>query len=64
MPATSRKQYRWMKAVESGSIKAPGLSREKAAEYTAGQSPERLPERVKRKSLSRIVRRGKQNWKI
>lgn len=45
MPATSRAQFRFMKAVESGSVKAPGLSREQAAEYTSGQSPKNLPER-------------------
>jgi hypothetical protein len=34
-----------MKAVESGSIKKPGLSPEKAAEFTHGQSYSRLPAR-------------------
>jgi len=43
MPATSKQQFKFMKAVEGGYIKAPGLSKEKAAEYTAGQSPKKLP---------------------
>lgn len=49
MPATSKRQFRFMKAVEGGYIKAPGLSREKAAEFTNGQSPKRLPESAKKK---------------
>ena len=47
MPATSRKQFRLMKAVESGAVKLPGLSPAKAAEFTAGQSSAGLPEQVK-----------------
>ena len=47
MPAKSKAQFRFMKAVESGSVKAPGLSKEKAAEFTKGQSPKGLPKRVK-----------------
>ena len=45
MPATSKKQFRLMKAVESGTVKLPGLSPAKAAEFTAGQSQAGLPER-------------------
>lgn len=45
MPAKSRAQFRFMKAVESGSVKAPGLSRQEAKEYTSGQSPKGLPEK-------------------
>jgi hypothetical protein len=33
MPAKSRAQFRFMKGVESGSIKAPGLSKE-AKDFT------------------------------
>lgn len=47
-PAKSRAQFRFMKAVESGSVKAPGLSRKEAREYTEGQSPKGLPERAKK----------------
>jgi hypothetical protein len=36
MPAKSKQQFKFMKAVESGSVKAPGLSKEEAADYTKG----------------------------
>lgn len=44
MPAKSKKQYRFMKAVEGGYIKPKGLSKSEAKEYTEGQSPKNLPE--------------------
>ena len=44
MPATSKKQFRFMQGVAGGSIKAPGLSKAKASEYVSGQSPKGLPE--------------------
>jgi len=61
MPAVSRKQWKFMQGVAHGSIKAPGLSREEAAEYVAGQSPKKLPERAnplkpKRKPLSAALK--------
>ena len=34
MPAVSKKQFRFMKAVKSGNIKVPGLTPIKADEYT------------------------------
>jgi hypothetical protein len=34
MPAKSKQQFKFMKGVEAGSIKAPGLTPEKAKEYT------------------------------
>ena len=43
MPATSRKQFRFMKAVASGAVKKSGLSKSEAAEFTSGQSPKNLP---------------------
>jgi hypothetical protein len=49
MPAKSKKQFRFMKAVESGAIKKKGLSKEEAREYTEGQSPGNLPEKAKKK---------------
>lgn len=36
MPAKSKQQFKFMKAVESGSIKQPGLSKKEAAEFTKG----------------------------
>lgn len=47
MPAKSKKQFKFMKAVEGGYIKKKGLSKEKAAEFTEGQSPKKLPEKKK-----------------
>jgi hypothetical protein len=34
-----------MKAIESGSIRSPGLSKKEAKEMTEGQSPKNLPEK-------------------
>jgi len=48
MPAKSEQQFKFMKGVAGGSIKAPGLSPEKADEFTAGQSPKGLPHKVKK----------------
>jgi hypothetical protein len=47
--AVSKRQFRFFKAVESGSVKAKGLSKAKAKEMTAGQSPKGLPARKRRK---------------
>lgn len=50
MPAKSKAQFRFMKAVESGSIEAPGLSKKEAKEYTKGNVGKnrfkRLKERI------------------
>lgn len=48
MPATSKQQFKFMKAVESGSIKVKGLSKKEAAKFTKHVSPKRLPTRRKR----------------
>ena len=48
MPARSRKQFRFLKAVEHGTAKdAHGLTKKQAAEFTKGQSPKSLPEKAK-----------------
>lgn len=44
MPATSKKQFRFMQALAHGAFKAPGLSPAKAKEYVSGQSYKALPE--------------------
>jgi hypothetical protein len=50
MPATSKAQFKFMKAVEEGYIKKPGLSPKKAAEYTSeNHDVKDLPERVGKK---------------
>jgi len=42
MPSRSKAQYRFMKAVESGAVKAPGLSPEKAHEFTDSMTKKRF----------------------
>jgi len=52
MPAKSKAQYRFMKAVEGGYIHPQGLSPEKAKEYTEGMGKKRfgkLREKVSKK---------------
>jgi hypothetical protein len=47
MPATSKAQFRFMKAVEGGYIHPKGLTEEKAKEYTSeNKSLKNLPEHV------------------
>lgn len=56
MPAKSKQQFKFMKAVEHGAIKKSGLSRKEAAEYTKGQKGKKyktLPKSKKRKSNSK-----------
>lgn len=52
MSTKSKQQFKFMKAVESGSIKAPGLSKEEAKEFTEGNKGSKrfskLKERIKR----------------
>lgn len=50
MPPKSQKQAAFMRAVASGKVKAPGLSREQAQEYVAGHSTKRLPKRVAKRT--------------
>jgi hypothetical protein len=48
LPAKSQAQFRLMKGIASGSIKPKdGLTKAKAAEYVAGQSPKKLPRKAK-----------------
>lgn len=52
MPSKSKAQFKFMKAVEEGTIKAPGLSKEKASEFTHSMTKERwkkLKEKVGKK---------------
>lgn len=50
MPAKSKAQFRFMKAVEHGYIEVKGLSEHKAAEYTSeNKSLKKLPEKKKPK---------------
>lgn len=50
MPATSKKQFRFMQAVAHGTArkKPKGLSKAEAKEFVSGQSPKGLPEKKKK----------------
>lgn len=50
VPARSKAQARFMRAVASGDVKAKGLSRSQAKEYVEGHPTKRLPARKGRKS--------------
>lgn len=58
MPAVSKAQARFMRAVASGDIKKKGLSKAKAHEFVAGQKTRNLPEKAgtngKKKGLSKV----------
>lgn len=50
MPAKSKQQFKYMKAVENGYIKDSSLTPEQAKEYTSeNKSLKNLPEKVKKK---------------
>lgn len=49
MPAKSKQQFKFMKAVEEGKIHPKGLSKEEAKEFTQGVKPSTLPEKAKKK---------------
>jgi hypothetical protein len=49
MPPKSKAQAHFMRAVASGSVKAPGLSKAKAAEYVSGAPTKGLRERTSKK---------------
>lgn len=56
--ATSKSQFRLFKGIAEGTIPEKGkLTKAKAAEMVAGQTPHGLPEK---KALGRLVRRVKQ----
>lgn len=55
MPAKSRAQFKFMKAVEGGYIHPKGLSKEKAAEYTSeNHNLKDLPEHSGKKRFSKL----------
>jgi len=61
MPAVSKKQFRFMKAVASGKArnKPEGLSPEEAEEYTkknkGSRSPKNLPEQASKKRRFKVL---------
>ena len=61
MPAVSKAQFRFMKAIENGSIHKPGLSSEKAHEYTSeNKSLKGLPEKAgKFSKIKKLIKKEK-----
>lgn len=49
MPAKSKQQFKFMKAVEQGYIKQPGLSKEEAKDFTKGNKGKYAFKRLKEK---------------
>lgn len=49
MPAVSKQQYRFMKAVEEGAVKKKGLSPEKAKEFTSENVGKKSPSHLAKK---------------
>lgn len=47
MPATSQKQFRFMKAIEEEVIRRKGLSAKKAKEFTKNVDYKKLPKEAK-----------------
>ena len=61
MPAKSKSQFRFMKAIEGGYIKKPGLSKKKAKEFTSeNKSLSSLPEKKSRfKRINNFIKGSK-----
>lgn len=55
MPVRSKAQLRFMKAVASGSIKSPGLSKKEAEEFSSGAKVKELPEKVKFSKIKKAL---------
>lgn len=59
MPAKSKAQFKFMKAVASGEIKKPGLSPVKAAEYTSSNVGRTAYKNLVKK---KIAKKMKSDW--
>lgn len=56
MPAVSKRQFRFLKAIENGSIKNKSLSPKEAKEYTShNTSYKDLPEKAKKKRFKKLL---------
>lgn len=53
MPAKSQAQFRFMKAVASGAIKQPGLSKKEAEEYTSENKGKKSYKKLAKKIVSK-----------
>lgn len=49
MPPKSKAQAKFMRAVASGDVKKPGLSKKQAEEFVSGTPTKNLPARAKKK---------------
>ena len=63
MPATSKKQFRFMQAVAHGIAKKKpkGLSMKEAREFVSGQSPKGLPQKVKKNKKYDMYERARKS---
>ena len=52
MPAKSKSQFRFMASIAYGGNKKTSMSKKAAKEYISGQSPEGLPDKVKKSSVA------------
>ncbi len=59
MPAKSKRQARFMRAVASGSVKKAGLSKKEALEFVSGHSTKGLPEKKGSKSVPKVKKVAK-----
>jgi hypothetical protein len=59
--AVSKRQYRFFRAIQSGSVHVPGLSPQKAGEMLGHQSPKGLPASAPKKKhrLKSVKLKGK-----
>lgn len=57
MPAVSKKQARFFRAVAAGKAKAGGMSKEKAHEMVAGHPTKDLPETSKGEAFKKAAAR-------
>lgn len=48
MPPRSKQQAKFMRAVASGDIEKPGLSKAKALEFVSGYPTKKLPKKIKK----------------
>ena len=57
MPAKSKSQFRLMKAVESGSVKLPGLSKKEAKEYTESNKGKKAYSKLPEKRFGKLFKK-------
>lgn len=67
MPASSKKQFRFMKALSSGNTQKPGITKEQASEYVSANNGntayDKLPETKPKFLKLHSAMQGKKNGK-